>query len=86
MPNRPFKSQLLRCFPDARIETYRLGDGRERHQVYTPRQILGYGATHASAWKAAWLLSQKPSSMRMMHDASFHAPLRAARRRTGAEA
>jgi hypothetical protein len=59
MPNRPYKIQILRRFPDARIETYRLPDQQICHQVFTARQSLGYGATRVSAWKAAWLRVQK---------------------------
>jgi hypothetical protein len=55
IPNRRYKTQVLRRFPDARIKTYMLPDQQICHQVFTPRQLLGFGATRVSAWKAAWL-------------------------------
>jgi hypothetical protein len=59
MPDRRYKKRILRRFPDARIEMYRLPDQQICHQVFTARQLLGYGATRVSAWKAAWIRYQK---------------------------
>jgi hypothetical protein len=62
--HRRYRNQVLKEFVDAKCEAYE-SDGKRHFQVFTSKEILGYGSTAESAWKMVFLLKQKPRHVRI---------------------